>query len=178
MEENHFFNRDLSWLTFNGRVLQEAARDDVTVMERVNFLSIFSSNLDEFYRVRMPVLQAMESLGKFTADDVSPLVLARQQIMRQQTQFGNIFTQHVIPLLAQHNVYLLLNEPPSPIIKNKTDDYFNSEVMAFLRPIDVLNDKEFEPANNQLYFLVTLKQGTNERAFALQIPTDNLPRFF
>lgn len=178
MEGNHFFNRDLSWLTFNGRVLQEAAREDVPVMEGVNFLSIFSSNLDEFYRVRMPVLQAMESLGKFAADDVSPLVLARQQIMRQQTQFGNIFTEHIIPLLAQHNVYVLLNEPPPPIIKNKTDDYFNSEVMAFLRPVDVLNNKQFEPANNELYFLITLKQAGNERIFALQIPTDSLPRFF
>ena len=64
MSNYSFFDRDLSWLSFNERVLQEAARDNVPLMERVNFLAIFSSNLDEFYRVRMPVLLAMDKLGK------------------------------------------------------------------------------------------------------------------
>ena len=52
--ETSFFNRDLSWLKFNERILMEAERDSVPLLERIKFLAIFSSNLDEFYRVRMP----------------------------------------------------------------------------------------------------------------------------
>ena len=55
-----FYNRDLSWLTFNQRVLEEAASTKVPLMEKIRFLSIYSSNLDEFYRVRMPVLKALD----------------------------------------------------------------------------------------------------------------------
>jgi polyphosphate kinase len=57
--ETSFFNRDLSWLKFNERILMEAERNTVPLLERIKFLSIFSSNLDEFYRVRMPVLLAL-----------------------------------------------------------------------------------------------------------------------
>ncbi|MEI9955479.1 MAG: hypothetical protein WDM90_04015 [Ferruginibacter sp.] len=55
-----YFDRDISWLYFNGRVLTEAAREDVPLIERIRFLGIYSSNLDEFYRVRIPVLMALE----------------------------------------------------------------------------------------------------------------------
>jgi len=57
--KERFFDRDLSWLSFNARVLAEAERKSVPLMERFRFLSIFSSNLDEFYRVRMPALFAL-----------------------------------------------------------------------------------------------------------------------
>ena len=56
MSDYFFFDRDLSWLSFNERVLMEAEKDALPVLEKINFLSIFSSNLDEFYRVRMPAI--------------------------------------------------------------------------------------------------------------------------
>ncbi len=59
-----FFHRDLSWLLFNDRVLDEARRDTVPLMERIRFLAIYSSNLDEFYRVRMPALNALAKLSQ------------------------------------------------------------------------------------------------------------------
>jgi polyphosphate kinase len=55
---SRFFNRDISWLSFNERVLLEANREHVPLQEKINFLSIYSSNLDEFYRVRIPSLMA------------------------------------------------------------------------------------------------------------------------
>src|SRR5690554_5077835 len=59
-----FFHRDLSWLTFNGRILEEASMKEVPLLAKINFLAIYSSNLDEFYRVRMPVLSAFKKLKK------------------------------------------------------------------------------------------------------------------
>ena len=60
--ESSFFDRDISWLGFNYRVLKEAADETVPLMERLKFLSIYSANLDEFYRVRMPALQSLKKL--------------------------------------------------------------------------------------------------------------------
>lgn len=177
MGKDYFFNRDLSWLSFNGRVLMEAANANVPLMERINFLSIFSSNLDEFYRVRMPVLQAMDKLRKFDDEEGNPLLQAHQAIMQQQDQFGNIFTKHIIPQLAQKNVCLLFKQPLPLGITDKVTEYFYSEVMAFLRPV-VVKANEFKPQNNELYFLITVEDAGQECVFALQIPTNDLPRFF
>lgn len=178
MDKNYFFNRDLSWLSFNGRVLMEAAAPDVPLMERVNFLSIFSSNLDEFYRVRMPVLQAMDKLGKFKGEESNPLLHAHETIMQQQNNFGNIFTQDIIPQLAKQGICLLFNQPLPLAINDKVTEYFYGEVMAFLRPVDVIEEKQFTPVNNELYFLITLEDAGQERIFAVKIPTGDLPRFF
>lgn len=124
-----FFDRDLSWLSFNGRILQEAAREDVPLMERVNFLAIFSSNLDEFYRVRMPVLFALDklqlkeiSVGVDVAED--QLQIAQRQIRQQQEQYGQIFTGHIIPLLKEHHIHLLFNEALPQALTHQLNDYF------------------------------------------------------
>jgi polyphosphate kinase len=178
MEGDYFFNRDLSWLSFNERVLLEAANSSVPLMERINFLSIFSSNLDEFYRVRMPVLLAMDKLGKFEDEEISPLQQAQQTIMRQQNLFGGILRNDIIPQLAQHDVCVLFHEPLPAPISHQITEYFYSQVMAFLRPVDVAKELQFEPKNNELYFLITLSVAGNEQTFALQIPADDLPRFF
>jgi polyphosphate kinase len=64
MPDFKYFNRDISWLSFNRRVLEETAIATVPLIERIRFLSIYSSNLDEFYRVRMPVLRALKNIGE------------------------------------------------------------------------------------------------------------------
>lgn len=179
MANYSFFDRDLSWLSFNERVLQEAAHENVPLMERVNFLAIFSSNLDEFYRVRMPVLLAMDKLGKL-ADTVSdnPLLAAQQHIMRQQNEFGRIFTERIIPLLKENNVHLLFNEAFPAAITEKVSDYFLSQVMAFLNPVELSLKSKFFPQNNELYFLINLLENGAEKTIVLNIPSNQLPRFF
>src|SRR5476651_1813010 len=175
MAENTYFDRDLSWLFFNERVLEQAERADTPLLEKLNFLAIFSSNLDEFYRVRMPVLQALDKLGE--TKDISVLQLAKQQISRQQEKFGKLFTSHFIPSLKEKNIHLLFNEPWPGILTNQIHNYFFSQVMAFLQPVE-LSANDFFPKNNQLYFLITIeeKAGT-EKAIILNIPSGQLPRF-
>ncbi|MGF7079414.1 polyphosphate kinase 1 [Mucilaginibacter sp. UYCu711] len=182
MAEYTFFDRDLSWLTFNGRILEMAGQDAVPLMERVNFMAIFSSNLDEFYRVRMPVLQAMDKLGELTSptsavDD--PLTIAQELINHQQQQFGKIFSGGVVPALKENNIHLLLNQPIPAALIDKTNDYFFSQVMAFLRPFKFSGRKKFFPQNNELYFLVVIENDKGEeKLIVLNIPSDDLPRFY
>ncbi|MGI4022907.1 MAG: polyphosphate kinase 1, partial [Janthinobacterium lividum] len=99
----YFFDRDLSWLFFNERILQEAAKDTVPLLERIKFLSIFSSNLDEFYRVRMPILLALKKIGDKNSIDTKVetdeelLNTANHLILKQQQLFGEILLTSIIP---------------------------------------------------------------------------------
>ena len=180
-----FFNRDLSWLSFNGRVLQEANRESLPLLERINFLSIYSSNLDEFYRVRMPVLQALHKLNnrKNKIEEIEvqqhDLQEAQQQIQLQQEQYGHILTQSILPQLGERGIHLVYNQAfPAQIVQPVTD-YFLSQVMAFLQPETLTVESSFFPENNKLYFLIQLQTGTGEeKLVVLNIPSDELPRFY
>src|SRR5678815_1818263 len=102
MSEFKLFNRDLSWLYFNERVLREAKDISVPLYSRISFLSIFSSNLDEFFRVRMPAIFAFTSIkGKKTSlreDYPKDLVQQVQTTVQLQLeQFGRILSQQILP---------------------------------------------------------------------------------
>lgn len=107
---NTMFDRDLSWISFNGRVLAEAQREATPLLEKIKFLSIYSSNLDEFYRVRMPVLQALKKLSKKENNDIQQednlLKQATETIHQQQEQFGTILKSIVLPQLKSHGFIL------------------------------------------------------------------------
>src|SRR5690606_41482893 len=97
-------SRDISWLSFNGRVLEEAAKPLVPLLERPKFLALYSSNLDEFYRVRIPVLMALKELKKqrvFTKGLIKKGILkqAKKTIDKQQTYFGQVLQHHIIAAL-------------------------------------------------------------------------------
>jgi polyphosphate kinase len=185
MEQPRFFNRDLSWLSFNERVMVEAANNKVPLLERIKFLSIFSSNLDEFYRVRMPVLRALQKIGEKDSNDISAdeqkgiLKQALDMINAQQQRFGAILKDQLIPLLKLINVHLLYNEALPEGVKKAAAEYFLSEVLAFLQPVTLDEGNKFFPENNKLYFIVNLSgsEGT-EKIIMLNIPSDELPRFF
>jgi polyphosphate kinase len=180
----YYFDRDISWLKFNERVLTEAARSEVPLLERIKFLSIYSSNLDEFYRVRMPVLHAFTKIntGKKTEADAArheaTLLKARQLIQEQQQQYGKILTEELLPLLKENNIHLLYNVQFPQSIRDEISDYFFGQVLAFLQPVNISNGPSFFPENNKLYFLVLLSdEAGKEEMVAVNIPSDNLPRF-
>ena len=182
---NHrFFNRDLSWLLFNERVMMEAANGQVPLLERLKFLSIFSSNLDEFYRVRMPVLHALKKISEddntpIDADEQSTILQwAIDKINTQQAKFGSILREQLIPQFKKLGVHLLYNEPFPDAVKKETTEYFLAEVLSFLQPVDLHDEKQFFPGNNKLYFVVhLLNDAGKDKIMLLNIPSDELPRF-
>ncbi|MFD2286801.1 polyphosphate kinase 1 [Pedobacter petrophilus] len=182
MIETALFNRDLSWLKFNERILTEAGRSNVPLLERIRFLSIFSSNLDEFYRVRMPVLLALEKLSNREGNDIhleeDLLKSANDLISRQQQQYGRVLQLEIIPQLKAHQINLLYGQPFPKEIQKTLTRYFLSQVMAFLQPVYINNKTDFFPSNNELYFLITLKNGSDTKSVILNIPSNELPRFY
>jgi len=176
-----YFDRDISWLTFNELILREAGKSTVPVLERIKFLSIYSSNLDEFYRVRMPVQMALHHLtgeGNENLTKTSPQD-ARRVIAAQLELFGQTLTQHIIPTLRKNNIYLLYHETLNDMVLAGVNDYLHSQVMAFLQPVDLSDDsKPFFPENNKIYLLVMIEQDGLERNMILNIPSDQLSRFY
>lgn len=174
MEKYRYFNRDISWLSFNGRVLQEAADESVPLMERIRFLSIYSSNLDEFYRVRMPYLQKKEIQDK-NEDAFSK---AGMIIDRQQDEFGRILRESVIPSLTKLGVHFCYKNDIPDDISGIANDYFFAQVAGFLQPVFLKNNTSFFPENNQLYLVVILKFPPDDEQVALvNVPAGNLSRF-
>ncbi len=184
MTEPPFFSRDISWLSFNQRVLLEADRAAVPVGERFRFLSIFSSNLDEFYRVRMPVLMAKHQLSqKKTVPQPnhggasSEYDTVRQVIGQQQEQFGQILNR-LIPLLSLEDTVLIYRVPIPASLHQEVHDFFFSILSAYLQPQLLTTKTGFFPENNRLYLLVSVLHDKEEALMVVNIPSEELPRFF
>jgi len=179
MTEQTFFSRDVSWLYFNERVLLEAASPAAPLMERIRFLSIFSSNLDEFFRVRIPVLMALETISNGSVPgEISSYQSALQIIIKQQQLFGNILATGIIPLLQQQNIWFIYNSPMPAEIEQQVNDYFFNTLAAYVEVIDFSNDKAFFPANNKLYIVVVLEKDGIYKDVIVNIPSDAASRFY
>src|SRR5664279_5260981 len=180
-------NRDLSWLGFNLRVLQEAADEEIPLFERLNFLSIFSSNLDEFFRVRYPGIVALSLLGKKTrqaigATEKNIAEKVQDEIMNQLNFFGLILHDRILPLLKQKGIIFYYNHPILEAHLPEIREIFLSNVLSFIQPIylDGKTEKGFMPENNRLYFVITLQEqrdGILKQAI-VNIPSDKIKRFF
>lgn len=182
-----FLNRDLSWLSFNYRVLMEAADKTVPLYSRISFLSIFSNNLDEFFRVRMPSIFAfssLESKKKSIAEEYPRGLINQVQTTIQQhlEEFGRILTQEILPELAKNHIYLYYGHDIRPEHTETTREYFLSKVLSFLQPIILKKENQADVflENNALYFIVDVEAadqpGIHNYAL-LNIPSSNLPRF-
>lgn len=181
------YNRDLSWLSFNYRVLKMAADPQVPLYERIKFLSIFSSNLDEFFKVRMPAVLAINRVLENDPDaggDDAPSPETLQQVLseinRQQEEYGQILTSGILPDLRKNGVDLIYNKTPDAALAKLTRHYFLSNILAWLQPVWLSSrHKKFFPENNALYLAVTLvpEQAPDTREYALVNIPDGLKRF-
>lgn len=186
MEKNlHLFKeREISWLSFNERVLQEADDDSVPPIERLKFLGIFSSNLDEFFRVRVAVLKRMTRMSNRYTKMVGKKpeeVLGEIQrvVIAQNRRFEKIY-EAVLKQLAKHNIFIInekqLTESQGEIVKR----VFKKEVQPTLVPIMVDGIREFPYLKDKsIYLAVVLrhKKSKTKNSYALiEVPT-GLSRF-
>ena len=171
--EYQFINRDISWLYFNERVLTEATKATLPVLERLRFLSIYSSNLDEFYRVRMPAITA---LGKLRENE-QVLETVKAMINTQQQLFGRTLTGEIIPELLRNNIHLLYNEALPEILKEECRTYFLTQIAAFLQPVYLAQDNTFFPENNKIYLAVRVQRDGVTELAVVNIPSVELGRF-
>jgi polyphosphate kinase len=176
-------NRDISWLAFNDRVLQEANDPTVPLLDRLKFLGIVSSNRDEFFRVRVATIKRMIRLGKKGADvlgdDPSLLMEDIQRIIvRQQEAFDESF-QMLLSELERKGIFILnerqLNKEQGEFVKN----YFYDEVQPALVPILLDHVKAFPALRDKsIYFLVVMSRSNSKARHALvEIPSDVTSRF-
>jgi polyphosphate kinase len=137
--------RDLSWLRFNARVLQEAQCPTVPLLERLKFLAIFSANLDEFFKVRVATLRRLVKLKKKTRAQLPQarpkrlLAEVLAEVQRQQEAFGHTFREELLPALRAAGIYLLGPEELTDSEREWTQQYFEDEVRNLLSPV-VLDD--------------------------------------
>jgi len=182
-----FIDRDISWLSFNYRVLQEAMDPTVPLFERIKFLAIYSSNLDEFFRVRMANHRNLLRLEKKTKLEleISPKKLVKeiQRIVNlQQEQFSNIFEYQIIPELKQHGIYMLRRLDLDRAQQEFVENYFRDHMLPFVQPVLLVQNRIRPFLNNAALYLTVLMHPNDapeeEHEFALvKIPSDYLPRF-
>lgn len=181
------YNRDLSWLGFNLRVLQEATDAEVPLYERLKFLSIFSSNLDEFFRVRYTEIIALSVLGKKTrkeiqGNDNNIAEKVQDEINRQLHFFGSILSNQILPALKKNKIIFYYNDTIREEHLPEIREIFLSDILSFIQPIylDKKKAKKFIPENNNLYFVVTLQENIEGRLrhAIVNIPSEKTKRFF
>ncbi|MDX2281196.1 MAG: polyphosphate kinase 1 [Saprospiraceae bacterium] len=187
MTDQPYIHRDISWLSFNYRVLQEAKDTAVPLLERLKFLAIYSSNLDEFFRVRVANIRNLKKVGKKTKAelDFDPRALLREVHMivnRQQEEVSEIFQRQIVPELRRHNINILRRLELNAEQRQFVENYFHSNLLPFVMPV-LLVKHRIRPflATAHLYLAVHLrlrKRPLAESEYALvKIPSDQLPRF-
>ena len=179
-----FMDRDLSWLAFNERVLQEAMDDRVPLLERIKFLAIYSSNLDEFYRVRVASLQSLMKLGKW---DRSALQLPPgqrvQQINRkalaQQRRFGAYYREVLLPALARKGIRILNDRTLDKVQRTFAANFMRDLIAPLLVTATVRPGNAPFIEDRKLYMVCRLKQKgkRKEKLVLVNIPSQELGRF-
>ncbi|HEX8428394.1 polyphosphate kinase 1 [Hymenobacter sp.] len=143
-EKPVLLNRELSWLAFNRRVLQEAQNPEVPLLERLKFMAIFSSNLDEYFKVRVATLRRLVKLKKKTraklADDpTAQLKELLEEVRRQQQEFGETFRNSLQPALREQHIHLISEHDLSDEQRQWVHQYFEQHVQDLLSPV-ILDD--------------------------------------
>lgn len=177
-------NREISWLSFNERVLQEAADKSVPLIERIRFLAIFSSNLDEFYRVRVATLNRLATVVDKVKEELgyNPKKILNQikNIVIKQEKNFNILYEEIIKELADNKIFILnesqLNVSRGAFVKK----YFREKILSTIVPIIIDDAKPFpELRDRVIYFLVKLtsvQKKAKVKYALIEIP-ESLERF-
>lgn len=177
--------RDISWLSFNERVLQEAGDTDNHLYDRLRFLGIFSNNLDEFFRVRVAALTRMVRLKKHAGMHLEEkageiLETIQKIVIKQQRSFDRIYAQLITDLKAQH-IFIKNEEQLNEAQKHFIRRYFEDKVRTQIVPLMIESIPQMPLLHDRSIYLACMlgrKDNAVTQRFALiEIPSRNLPRF-
>lgn len=181
-QDERFQHRDLDWLNFNERVLQEAADKSNPVLERLKFLAIFSSNLDEYYRVRVSQLRQIKKIKKSLRKKLAlkPNKKVKQiikEVKAQQIQFGQIFKDEILPELAEHHIHLIQHQDFSKDQFAQAKRIYQDKIKEYLEPqlVDFEKKNQLFLENNTIYFFIAFENC--EEAGVVNIPVEQVGRF-
>jgi polyphosphate kinase len=179
--------RDISWLSFNARVLQEANDPAVSLRDRVRFLGIFSNNLDEFFRVRVATLKRMAEYGdkvknKMHLEKNPQQILEQIQevVLQQQNEFNRIWN-HMQQELKKEKIFLKTEKQLSADQKKFVEQYFDEQVRQEVIPLMIDSNPQTPYLRERsLYLAIAMSHKTNayKRKYALiEVPSKNKRRF-
>ena len=177
--------RDISWLSFNARVLQEAADKTVPLRERIRFLGIFSNNMDEFFRVRVATLKRMMEVGEkahmhLESDPQQILNEIQMNVLNQQSEFARIWADVQKQLNARH-IYLVTEEQLNPEQQQFVSNYYDEEVSPNVIPLMIENIPQMPHLRDKSIYLGVVmwkKESALRKKYALiEIPSRMLGRF-
>ena len=189
-----YFEKELSWLSFNERVLQESADSNVPLIERIRFLGIYSSNLDEFFRVRVAKLRRKALLESATSDKESPKQIELASLLNQIIEKVQHLTDKFQPIatanfneLTQHNIELLFNNEKSKVFKKQLtkpqkqwiNTFFEHQVIRHITPIIISSNTQLANCldDDGIYLFVGLKQQESVQYVLIEVPKLEVDRF-
>ena len=187
--ENRYFKRDISWLSFNYRVLLEAEDDSLPLYERINFISIYSSNLEEFYKIRVADHKAIATgaaqSDEETVQSAIELVDAiNLEVNRQMEDRIRIYERKILPALKKNHIIFYQSRNVEPFHHDFVRRFFREEIFPYLQPVPVSKDKIVSfLRDNRLYLAVRLfPKGENGKKgeaqyFVMKQPYSKVPRF-
>ncbi|MBU3662705.1 MAG: polyphosphate kinase 1, partial [Bacteroidetes bacterium] len=181
-------DREISWLCFNERVLQEAENPNNPLMERIKFLAIFSSNLDEFFRVRVAQIRRLQrvngkkAISEYQASPDEVLSEIQRNVLVLQNKFNEIYDKQVLPELNRNGIYLLNESQVTEDERDTIRAYFKDQVLNQLFPV-VIDDLKNVPhlKDRSIYLAVRMKlsrSGMQAKHAIIEIPTNIINRFF
>lgn len=184
MDKRRIIVRDISWLSFNGRVLQEAGDETVPLRERIRFLGIFSNNLDEFFRVRVATLKRMIELGSkanMHLEQAPEIILEEinTKVTAQQNQFNRTWA-YILDELKKQKIFLITEKQLNKEQQKFVFDFFNESVRSNIVPLMIENIQSFPTLNDKSIYLACKLSRQDESIpsrFALVSVPARLPRF-
>lgn len=177
--------RDISWLSFNARVLQEAADNTVPLWERIRFLGIFSNNLDEFFRVRVATLKRMFQYGtkaKMHLEENPEKILEEIQmtVLNQQSEFNRIW-EEILEEMKEQKIFLVNEKDLNPEQQNFVQRYYDEEVSANVIPLMIESIPDLPYLRDKSIYLGVVmlkKESALKRMYAIiEVPTRVQSRF-
>ena len=179
LDQDLFMPRELSWLSFNARVLQEAADKSVPLIERLRFLGIFSNNLDEFFRVRAAEVRRLiaVSSGDNRQQATDLLAAIQKRVVELQKEFNKHYLE-ILQELAAQDIHLINEKELEAGQAAFVQAYFTETVLPQLEPILLREGVAIPQLNDEtLYLAVDIKSKGEAHLAVVGVPTDRLDRF-